>query len=41
MRDGVTPPTTGHDGMMPLALAGAALASVQEALVVTMTEILR
>ena len=38
--DGTAPPTTGHDGMMALALADAAVRSVDEARVVRMTEVL-
>ena len=37
---GTPPPTTGHDGMMALALAEAAKRSVDEARVVRMDEIL-
>lgn len=36
--DGVTPPTTGHDGLMALVLADAALRSVEETRVVRIDE---
>lgn len=38
--DGKTPPTTGHDGMMALVLAEAAILSVSESRVVHVSEIL-
>lgn len=38
--DGAAPPTTGHDGLMALALADAAVLSVQEARAVTLSEIM-
>jgi myo-inositol 2-dehydrogenase/D-chiro-inositol 1-dehydrogenase len=40
LRDGTPPPTTGHDGLMALALADAALKSVAERRVVRVSEIL-
>ncbi len=40
IQNGTTPPTTGEDGMMALALADAALNSVAEARVVPLDEIL-
>ena len=40
LRDGVPPPTTGHDGLMALALADAALRSVEEGRVVEVAEVL-
>jgi myo-inositol 2-dehydrogenase/D-chiro-inositol 1-dehydrogenase len=40
LRDGTPPPTTGHDGLMALALADAALRSVAEGRVVRVSEIL-
>jgi myo-inositol 2-dehydrogenase/D-chiro-inositol 1-dehydrogenase len=40
LRDGTPPPTTGHDGLMALALADAALKSVAEGRVVRVSEIL-
>jgi myo-inositol 2-dehydrogenase/D-chiro-inositol 1-dehydrogenase len=40
LRDGAPPPTTGHDGLMALALADAALKSVAEGRVVRVSEIL-
>lgn len=38
--DGTAPPTTGHDGVMALALADAALRSVRDGRAVAVTEIL-
>lgn len=40
LRDGTRPPTTGHDGLMALALAEAALRSVEEGRVVAVSEVL-
>ncbi|WP_320822808.1 inositol 2-dehydrogenase [Reinekea sp.] len=40
VEDGVIPPTTGHDGLMAMALADAALKSVAEGRVVKLAEIL-
>ena len=40
VEQGVVPPTTGHDGMMALALAEAAILAVKEKRLVTMSEIL-
>ena len=41
LRDGTPPPTTGHDGLMALALAEAALRSVREGRAITLAEVLR
>ncbi|MDJ0631045.1 MAG: inositol 2-dehydrogenase [Rhodobacter sp.] len=40
VRDGTPPPTTGHDGLMALALAEAAIRSVAEGRAVTVPEVI-
>ncbi|MDB9894263.1 inositol 2-dehydrogenase [Reinekea forsetii] len=40
VKDGIAPPTTGHDGLMAMALADAALKSVEEGRAVLLSEIL-
>ncbi|CAN5755087.1 inositol 2-dehydrogenase [soil metagenome] len=40
LRDGTPPPATGHDGLMALALADAALKSIEERRVVRLAEVL-
>jgi len=40
VEDGIAPPTTGHDGLMAMALADAALKSVEEGRAVLLSEIL-